>query len=209
MYCKNLTGLYAITDASVSDSQKIVSDVEQALHGGARLIQYRDKSSNQKQRLETCLAIRELTQKYDAVFIVNDDTKLALVAQADGVHLGQDDTRLADARRQLGGKAIIGVSCYNRFDLAERATKDGANYVAFGRFFPSRTKPDAVTADKNLLVKAKQELDIPIVAIGGITAANGKALIEAGADMLAIVDDIFGQKNIEVAARRCHSLFES
>ncbi len=206
-YRKKLTGLYAITDASVTDSQKIIFSVEQALRGGARLIQYRDKSSNQKQRLETCHAIRELTKNFGAVFIINDDIELSLATKADGAHLGHDDTSLTEARKQLGENAIIGISCYNRFDLAKQAIKEGANYIAFGRFFPSRTKPDAVTAEISLLTKAKQELDIPVVAIGGITVENGGALIEAGADMLAVVDGIFGQTNIEAAASQYRSLF--
>jgi thiamine-phosphate pyrophosphorylase len=204
---KKLTGLYAITDASVTDSQKNIVGVEQALRGGARVIQYRDKSSNQKQRLETCLSLRELTQQFDAVFIINDDIELTLLTKADGIHLGQDDTSLTQARKQLGEESIIGISCYNRFDLAEQATKDGANYIAFGRFFTSRTKPDAVTAELNLLEKAKQELDIPVIAIGGITPENGGELIQAGADMLAVVDGIFGQQNIEAAAKGYQKLF--
>jgi thiamine-phosphate pyrophosphorylase len=204
---KKLTGLYAITDTSVTDSQKNIVGVEQALRGGARVIQYRDKSSNQKQRLETCLSLRELTQQFDAVFIINDDIELTLLTKADGIHLGQDDTSLTQARKQLGEESIIGISCYNRFDLAEQATKDGANYIAFGRFFTSRTKPDAVTAELNLLEKAKQELDIPVIAIGGITPENGGELIQAGADMLAVVDGIFGQQNIEAAAKGYQKLF--
>lgn len=201
------TGLYAITDASVSDPEKIARNVEQALRGGARLIQYRDKSNNENQRLEACNAIRKLTQKFDAVFIVNDDIKLALATQADGVHLGQDDVSLIEARKQLGKSAIIGASCYNRFNLAEQATNEGANYVAFGRFFPSSTKPNAVSAEITLLQKAKQKLGIPVIAIGGITTENGKTLIDAGADMLAVVDGVFGQTDIEAAANQFCSLF--
>ncbi len=206
-YRNKLTGLYAITDASVNNPQKIIPDIEQALRGGARVIQYRDKSGNQALRLETCHAIRKLTKEFDAVFIVNDDIELALTTGADGVHLGKEDTCLTDARKQLGENAIIGISCYNRFDLAEQATKKGANYIAFGRFFPSRTKPDAVTAEISLLKQAKQELDVPVVAIGGITIENGKELIQAGADMLAVVDSIFGQTNIEATAKQYRSLF--
>ena len=206
--CRNkLTGLYTITDTSVSAPQKIILGVEQALRGGARIIQYRDKSSDHNQRLETSHALRRLTNEFDAVFIINDDIKLTLTTKADGVHLGQDDTCLADARKQLGKNAIIGISCYNRFDLAEQAIKEGADYIAFGRFFPSHTKPDAVTAELSLLERAKQKLDIPVVAIGGITAENGGELIQAGADMLAVVDGIFGQPNIEAAASQFRSLF--
>jgi thiamine-phosphate pyrophosphorylase len=204
---EKLIGLYAITDASVSNPKKTIVNVEQALRGGARLIQFRDKSSNQNQRLETCLALRELTREFDAIFIVNDDTELALATKSDGIHLGQDDISLKEARKRLGENTIIGISCYNRFDLAEQATKEGANYIAFGRFFPSRTKPDATAAKITLIQQAKQELDIPVVAIGGITAENGGALIEAGADMLAVVDSLFGQTNIEAAAKSYQPLF--
>ena len=204
---KKFTGLYAITDASVSDSQKIIVSVEQALRGGANVIQFRDKSSNQKQRLEICLALRRLTKQFNAVFIINDDIKLTLLTKADGIHLGQNDSSLTEARNQLGEKTIIGISCYNRFDLAELATKEGANYIAFGRFFPSRTKPNTETAEIKLIQQAKQELDIPVVAIGGITAKNGGALIGAGADMLAVVDGIFGQTNIEAATKDYQALF--
>ena len=206
-YRKKLTGLYAITDASVTDSQKVILCVEQALRGGARVIQYRDKSSNHDQRLGTCFALLELTKEFDAVFIINDDINLTMETKADGIHLGRDDISLSEARKKLGENTIIGISCYNRFDLAELATKEGANYIAFGRFFPSRTKPDAVTAELGLLERAKQELDIPVVAIGGITAENGGRLIQAGADMLAVVDGIFGQTNIEAAAKQYRSLF--
>jgi len=204
---KKFTGLYAITDASVSDSQKIIVSVEQTLRGGANVIQFRDKSNNQKQRLETCLALRKLTKQFNAVFIINDDIKLTLLTKADGIHLGQNDSSLTEARNQLGEKTIIGISCYNRFDLAELATKEGANYIAFGRFFPSRTKPNTETAEIKLIQQAKQELDIPVVAIGGITAKNGGALIGAGADMLAVVDGIFGQTNIEAATKDYQALF--
>lgn len=204
---KKLTGLYAITDASVSDTQRIISSVEQALRGGARIIQYRDKSNNQKQRLDTCHALRKITNNFDAVFIVNDDVRLALATGADGLHLGQDDPRLPEARNILGEKSIIGISCYDRFNLAEQAINEGADYIAFGRFFPSHTKPDAVAAELNLLERAKQELDIPVVAIGGITTENGGKLIQAGADMLAVVDGIFGQPDIEATARQYCSLF--
>ena len=207
IYREKLTGLYAITDASVSDPQRIIVSVEQALRGGARLIQYRDKSSNQQQRLETCVALRKLTQQFDAVFIVNDDAELAQESKADGIHLGQNDIPLTEARKQLGKNAVIGISCYNHFDLAEQAIKEGADYIAFGRFFPSRTKPNAEPAEVSLLQQAKQKLDIPVIAIGGITAENGRALIDAGADMLAVVDGIFGQANIEAAAKSYQPLF--
>ena len=205
---KTLSGLYAITDASTRDPKKIILDVEKSLRGGARVIQYRDKSSNQNLRQEVCYALRRLTKKFNATLIINDDIKLALSTKADGVHLGQTDAQLSEARKQLGDNAIIGISCYNRFDLAVQATREGANYIAFGRFFKSHTKPNAVTAETYLLQRAHQELDIPIIAIGGITVENGKALIKAGAHMLAVVDGLYGQQNIEAAASKFCSLFD-
>lgn len=203
-----LSGLYAVTDASVTDPEKMFQNVEQALLGGARCIQFRDKSDNHEQRLQTSIVLRELTRRLNALFFINDDVDLAKEVSADGVHLGQDDTDLGKAREQLGQHSLIGISCYNRYELAEEAAKQGADYVAFGSFFSSSTKPDAVKADIQLLHRAKQQLGIPVVAIGGITVDNGLSLIEAGADMLAVVDGIFGQTDITAATRQFCSLFQ-
>lgn len=203
-----LSGLYAVTDASVTDPDKMFQNVEQALLGGARCIQFRDKSDNHEQRLQTSIDLRELTRRLNALFFINDDVDLAKEVSADGVHLGQDDTDLGKAREQLGQHSLIGISCYNRYELAEEAAKQGADYVAFGSFFSSSTKPNAVKADIQLLHRAKQQLGIPVVAIGGITVDNGLSLIEAGADMLAVVDGIFGQTDITAATRQFCSLFQ-
>ena len=205
---KLLSGLYAITDASLTDPEKTIQRVEQALKGGAQIIQYRDKSSNPEQRFQTCVAIRKLTKQANALFIVNDDVTLAKRVKADGVHLGKNDIDLSEARNQLGPDVLIGISCYNHFELAKQAAGQGADYVAFGSFYPSITKPEAVKANLELLHRAKQDLDIPIVAIGGITIENGRSLVEAGADMLAVVKGIFGQKDIEAAAREFCSFFK-
>jgi thiamine-phosphate pyrophosphorylase len=211
MMRKNLSGLYAITDATQTDTQQLLADVEQALLGGARIIQFRDKSrdksQNQQRRLKTANALRQLTRTHAALLIINDDPLLAKAVQADGVHLGQDDANIAAARKLLGENAIIGVSCYNRFELAQQASEQGADYIAFGRFFASRTKPQAALASIELLHRAQQELAISIVAIGGITADNGGQLINAGAHMLAVVDDIFGQTDIKAAAQRYRTIF--
>lgn len=206
---KKLSGLYVITDASITDPENTMRRVEQSLAGGARIIQFRDKTTHYQQRTETCHAIRKLTEQADALFIVNDDVELAIKVQADGVHLGRDDINPADARKELGQNQIIGVSCYNRFDLALKAVSQDADYIAFGSFFPSSTKPDAVRADVALLHKARKELDIPVAAIGGITIENGLSLIEAGADMLAVVQGVFAQENVESAATQFCSLFNS
>ncbi|WP_455216819.1 thiamine phosphate synthase [Kaarinaea lacus] len=202
-----LSGLYAITDASITDNEKILDAVKQALSGGACIIQFRNKSDNHEQRLLIAQALRKLTEQNNALLIVNDDVELAKEIHADGVHLGQDDSDLNHARQRLGQNSIIGISCYNRFELAEQASNQGADYVAFGSFFPSRTKPEAVKANIELLQRAKQELDIPVVAIGGITTDNGRSLVEAGADMLAVVEGVFGQADIELAARNLCLLF--
>ncbi len=207
----NLRGLYVITPAidpsRGANSQKLLKDVELALLGGARLVQYRDKSQDKARRLVEAEALLALCNRHRALFIVNDDVELAAAVQAHGVHLGGEDMPPAHARQRLGAQAIIGISCYNRLELAIEAQLHGADYVAFGRFFPSRTKPQAVSASIALLHQAKKQLHLPIVAIGGITAQNGAQLIAAGADMLAVVDAVFAQVDILAAARQLANCF--
>lgn len=201
-------GLYAITDTGLTpDIRQLVKAVEQAILGGARLIQYRDKSTLQEQRWQQAQALRALCSTHDIPLIINDDIKLAAAVNAAGVHLGKNDASLQDARACLGDAAIVGVSCYNRLDLAHKAIRAGADYVAFGSFFPSSTKPAAVQADITLLKEVKQYLAIPIVAIGGITPNNGRALVDAGADFLAVVSGIFANADIRTAAEAYSTLF--
>ncbi|MCF6338166.1 MAG: thiamine phosphate synthase [Gammaproteobacteria bacterium] len=207
MHNHKLTGLYAITDAAQNDPQQLVADVEQALLGGARIIQYRDKTTQHDQRYDTARRLRKLTRQHNVLFIINDDTALASDSHADGVHLGRDDLPISAARAQLDPTAIIGVSCYNDFSLAKQAVNDGADYIAFGRFFPSYTKPDAPQASIETLQMAKRELDIPVAAIGGITIENAATLIHAGADMLAIVNAVFSQTDIKAAAQHYQKCF--
>jgi thiamine-phosphate pyrophosphorylase len=140
-------------------------------------------------------------------FLINDDIDLALEAGADGVHIGLEDLDLERARRRLGAESVIGVSCYNRLELALQAQQDGADYVAFGRFFPSQTKPGDIRASAGLLRQASAELRLPIVAIGGITPENGADLLAAGADLLAVIHGIFGQEDAYAAAAAYHKLF--
>lgn len=204
-----LQGLYVITPATdlSQGGQKLLKDVELALLGGARLAQFRDKSKDKARRLEVAEAMLALCNQHHALFIVNDDVELAASIQAHGVHLGGEDMPLRQARRRLGDGVIIGASCYNRLELAIQAQHQGADYVAFGRFFPSRTKPQAVSANIELLREAKKQLHLPIVAIGGVTAQNGVQLIAAGADMLAVVDAVFAQADITGAARQLANCF--
>lgn len=202
-----LTGLYAITDSQLTPGAALAPAVEAALRGGARVIQYRDKGSDTARRQQEADALNALCRAHGALLIVNDDVELAAAAGASGVHLGRDDPQLNAARKRLGSGAIIGVSCYDQLPRAQAAAEQGADYVAFGRFFPSLTKPDAVAATPELLREARRALDLPLVAIGGITPENGGLLLEAGADMLAVIHGVFGQADIEAAARRFAELF--
>ncbi len=204
---KTLHGLYAITDNYLIGATEFVETVEQAILGGAQVIQYRDKSDNQTQRFEQAQALCQLCQRYQVPFIVNDDIELARQIHADGVHLGKEDIDLVTARAILGESAIIGVSCYNQFALAQRAVTFGASYVAFGRFFPSQIKPNAVGAHPDLLRQARHAFTCPLVAIGGITPDNGAELIAAGADCLAVIQGVFGQPDVKAAAQRYAQLF--
>jgi thiamine-phosphate pyrophosphorylase len=201
-------GLYAITDADRIPDDGLVDAVKQAILGGARIIQYRDKSTDHNRRLAQAQVLNELCQSYGIPLMINDDVELTAEVGAAGVHIGKDDPSLSTTRRRLGEKFIIGVSCYNRLDLALDAARGGADYVAFGSFFPSLTKSTGMHASLALLAEARKILDLTLVAIGGITPSNGKALVEAGADYLAVVSGIFGQPDIQAAARAYAQLFK-
>ncbi len=202
---ESISGLYAITPEA-SDTQSLMQRVEQALLGGVRLLQYRSKLAGSALMLEQATMLRRLTREYGAVFIVNDDAQLALRVDADGVHLGGEDGSIANARALLGDKKIIGVSCYNRLDLAREAAREGADYVAFGAFYASTVKPGAPVATPELLIKARREIALPVVAIGGITVDNGAALLEAGADALAVISALFDAPEVRAAAQQFSSL---
>lgn len=204
---KRLYGLYAISHSQLIPDDDFAAAIEQALIGGARIIQYRDKSNDHSRRLQQALEMTQLCHRYDAVSIINDDIELALSVDADGVHIGMDDIPLHQARRLLGSNKLIGVSCYNRFELAHQAHDEGADYIAFGSFFPSSVKPDAPRAQPELLHRAKQELDIPVCAIGGINSSNAMQLITAGTDMLAVISEVFDSEDIAAASRRLSQLF--
>jgi thiamine-phosphate pyrophosphorylase len=203
-----LRGLYGITDEHLlAHSHALLSAVEDALRGGLSILQYRAKSLATAEQTRQAMALRRLCSEHDALFIINDDVELAKAVAADGVHVGRDDAAIASARDVLGAEAIIGVSCYNRLDLALQAQQHGADYVAFGRFFASQTKPRAVPAQPELLSRAKAGLDLPLCAIGGITTDNGTSLIEQGADMLAVIHDLFSATSVEAQAKKFSTLF--
>jgi thiamine-phosphate pyrophosphorylase len=196
-----ISGLYAITPDE-PDTAELLRKVRLALLGGARVLQYRNKAANAASRLQQAKALRELTHEFSVPLIINDDAMLAQKADADGVHLGYEDGSVAAARAVLGSAKLIGVSCYNRVALAHAAVRQGADYVAFGSFFASAVKPDAVVAPLELLRQARREIKVPLVAIGGITVQNGAQLLEAGADALAVISAVFGATDIQNAARQ-------
>lgn len=201
-----ISGLYAITP-DCADTADLLRQVRLALVGGSQVLQYRDKSANAGLRLNRALELQKLARQFDATFIINDDVQLALQTKADGVHLGIADDDIEAARAVLGKHKIIGVSCYNRLARARYADHAGADYVAFGAFFPSAIKPDAAVADVKLLRLARAELDLPLVAIGGITPRNGAALVRAGADALAVISALFKAADITAAAQKFSKLF--
>jgi thiamine-phosphate pyrophosphorylase len=202
-----IRGLYAITDPQLLPGERLLEGAVAALAGGARLLQYRNKQADAATRLREAQALNALCREAGALFLVNDDIALARACGAHGVHLGQGDGAVADAREALGGQAIIGQTCHASLELALAAQTAGASYVAFGRFFTSRTKPQASPADLALLPEARRELRIPVVAIGGVTVENAPSLIEAGADALAVIHDLFSAEDIRARARAFAALF--
>jgi len=202
-----LKGLYAITDDQLINRQQFSQAIESALQGGAKIIQYRDKSNDQQKRFQQATILRTLCQQYQATSIINDDIELAKAVAADGVHLGKNDASLTRARQLLGDKAIIGVSCYNELRLALEAEKNRANYVAFGAIFSSSTKPNAVVAGLDIIAAAKQQLSIPVCTIGGITDKNIPQVVKQGADMAAVISSLFSAHDIKHTAQNLSQYF--
>jgi thiamine-phosphate pyrophosphorylase len=200
-------GLYAITPDEV-DTARLTALVRAALKGGAATVQYRNKAAPAVLRREQANALVALCRTYGAPLIVNDDLDLALSAGADGVHLGGDDGDLAAARRRLGRERLLGASCYDRLALAVAAAQQGADYIAFGSVFPSPTKPDAVRAPLALFGAARRTIGLPLVAIGGITVENAAAVIDAGADAIAVISALFDAPDVTARARAFQRLFE-
>ncbi len=204
---KQLHGLYVITDAYLTPSHSLINKVHQTIMGGAQIVQYRDKGRDCQKRRQEIDKLLGLCRNHGVTLIVNDDIELARLTGADGVHVGKEDVDPRVARNRLGENALIGVSCYNDFGKAIDAQKAGADYVAFGSFFSSPTKPNAVKADLSLLAQAKEKLNISVCAIGGITATNAKRIIDAGADMIAVINGVFAHENPQDAARQLSTLF--
>lgn len=201
---RTLRGLYAITDSRLLAEGRLYPYVEAALRGGARLLQYRDKSGDEARRLREAQHLRDLCARHGAALIINDDAELAARLGV-GVHLGQDDGSLSAARALLGRQAIIGATCHARLELAEQAAREGASYLAFGRFFNSMTKPGAPAATPELLVEAKARFNLPLVAIGGVTLDNAPALIRHGAALVAVIHGLFGVDSAAEVQRRAEA----
>lgn len=199
------SGLYAITQTANKSPDIIINEVAAAIRGGAVVVQYRDKNP-----VDAPFLARELVKvchRHNVPLLINDDIELAALVGADGVHLGKEDGAVAGARKQLGSDAIIGVSCYDFVEQAIAAEALGATYAAFGRFFPSSSKPLAAPAHIETLRQAKLALTIPIVAIGGILPENGAQLLAAGADLLAVIGGVFDDQP-EQSARAYQDLFD-
>ena len=201
-------GLYAITDAQLGEH--LLTSVAAALAGGATLVQYRDKLSpsltttelsfEQARRHREASALLALCRQHQVPLLINDDIELAASIAADGVHLGQSDGHIATARARLGSQAIIGITCHNRLDLADKAWKEGASYLAFGAMFTSSTKPQANQCPLSTLSAARAQFPLPLVAIGGITPDNVGTVIRAGADAVAVISNLWQAIDIQQQA---------
>jgi len=201
----DLRGLYAITPEE-EDTALLLRKLGAALAGGARVVQYRNKSSDRILRREQAAGMLAQCRRWQALLIINDDIELALAIGADGVHLGRDDGDIAAARLALGPERLLGASCYNRLELAAGAIAQGADHVAFGSVFASPTKPGAKRAPLTLFSQARS-FEAPLVAIGGITVDNASDVIAAGADAIAVISALFEAPDIEARAREFAALF--
>lgn len=203
----SLRGLYAVTpdDPLLPRMSALVSE---ALAGGVKVVQYRNKVAPPPLFRAQAAELLRICRAAGALLIVNDNPEIAADIGADGVHVGREDGGAARARAIVGPGKIIGVSCYDDFAIAERAVAEGADYVAFGAMFPSSVKPDAVAAPLSLLTEAKARFSVPVCAIGGIKTGNVQSLIDAGADMAAVITDLFDAPDIAAQARIYQDMFK-
>jgi len=191
----------------MADSNSILQKTQLAIEGGAFMVQYRSKIQNRDVKMQQCAAILRLCREYKIPCVVNDDVDMCRVLEADGVHLGENDDNIVEVRRILGEDAIIGSSCYDQLNRAKLAQKEGASYVAFGAMFETSTKPIAPRATLELLREAKSQIQIPIVAIGGITMNNAHDVIETGIDAIAVINSLYESNSIKETAETLSSMF--
>ena len=203
-----LAGLYLVTP-DWDDTDQLIKVTEQALLGGAAVVQYRHKLASADVRLEQAGALQALCRQFDVPFVINDHVDLCLQLDADGVHVGGTDVSVAAARKVLGADKIVGASCYGDLDLAHSAFWSNASYVAFGGFYPSRVKKYPVTTSANIVSSACAAIPLPNVVIGGMNVENCQPLIEAGADMVAAISSVYLAIDPQAAAREFVQLFET
>ena len=201
-----IKGLYAITP-DTADLHTLIQKTQLAIEGGAFMVQYRSKIHDRDVKMQQCAAILRLCRDYKIPCIVNDDVDMCRILEADGVHLGEKDDNIAEVRRILGEDAIIGSSCYDQLNRAKQAQKEGASYVAFGAMFETSTKPNAPRATLELLREAKSQIQIPIVAIGGITVNNAHDVIKTGIDAIAVITSLYDAKTIKETAETFVKMF--
>ena len=192
-----LKGLYVLTDATLTPDEIMLEQVERVLKSGVRVIQYRDKYTSSEEAEKQCIRLQALCNVYEAVFIIDDRLDIAYRIHADGLHVGEDDVSYEEARALLGDDKIIGVSCYGDIERAKKYANLGADYVAFGSFFPSPTKPHAKIVDPEILKHAKAQLNVPICAIGGITEDNIELLSCYDIAMYSLVSAVYKDDAIE------------
>lgn len=185
-----LRGLYAITDERLTPHESIMEQVKTALHEGISVLQYRNKTMSDDEVEPICIELQTLCRSYCVPFIIDDRPYLAQKIGADGLHIGKDDMELSQAR-EIFKSGIIGVSCYGSVRKAFEAQNEGADYVAFGSFFPSPTKPNSAIVTMNVLERAKEVLRIPICAIGGINGMNIGQIRPYHPDMICVISALW------------------
>jgi len=203
---ESMRGLYLVTP-DWDDTRQLLQVTEAALRGGAALLQYRHKGADAALRQEQGECLQDLCRTYGVPFIVNDHVDLCLALNADGVHVGGTDASIVQVRTAVGPGKIVGASCYGSMELAHRAYRDGASYIAFGGFYPSRVKQYPVTTSPDIVAQAKKEISLPNVVIGGMTRDNAAPLVEKGADMVAAISSVYLDGNPQSAARAFADLF--
>lgn len=211
-------GLYGITP-EWDDTDRLITAIEQAARGGMTALQWRRKTASPDDAIIQARRVRQRCQELGVLYIVNDDWRLATIIDADGVHLGRDDSSIAQARTALGADKLIGCSCYDDLDLARQAIDNGADYIAFGAVYPSSVKPGAVRASLDVVRAGRNLADtqaagsprntrVAVVAIGGITPDNAAPVIQAGVDSIALISGLFDAPDVQAAAARCQALFD-
>ncbi|WP_432240552.1 thiamine phosphate synthase [Herbaspirillum robiniae] len=189
-YSKHLRGLYIVTP-DWDDTAQLLAATELALQNGTALVQYRHKTASPEQRRAQAEALLVLCRQYKVPLVINDHVDLCLAIDADGIHVGGTDASIAEVRKAVGPNRIVGASCYGTLELAHAAYRDGASYVAFGGFYPSRVKKYDFRTAPEIIAQSKREIPLPVVVIGGITLENAVPLVEQGADMVAVISSVY------------------